>query len=293
MYEATNSDAIVKYDFTTHIQKVELETNALIEKIKTGISNAESKSLVALESSKMIIISDAEIYAEACGDVKTIKTESSTLEDVRKEITKPVNAFLKSVNSIFKSPADNYDQAEKNLKEACARYDEEQEKIRIAEQERVKKEQEKAAAELAEKARKAEEAAQKERDDAEKLRLEAEKLKESGNEEEAKKLEIQADKKDIKAEAKLEKAETLTQQSIETEYYVPVVAKSTPKISGTSYMTVYDVEIVNIDLIPDTYIIKTVNEKALKSLATTTEGKAKVPGVVFNSRKVMRSSGRK
>lgn len=101
-------------------------------------------------------IDSAMMYAHAAEELQTIKGKAAMLEAKRKEIVDPLNKVVKTVNDLFRQPAAFYSQAEQALKAGMIAYDDEQERLRKAEQERLQREQEAArrkAEEDAERAR--------------------------------------------------------------------------------------------------------------------------------------------
>lgn len=111
--------------------------------------------------------------------------------------------------------------------------------------------------------------AEQRRRDAERQRLEAEarEAEETRRLEQAAQLERTGDK---------ENAERVLAEPV---IHTPVTVKDVPKIKGVSVRERWTFRIVAVDLIPREYMIP--NETVLGSLARSTKGKLKIPGVEF------------
>lgn len=110
-------------------------------------------------------------YANAGEELKKIKAAAKRLDDLRKTMTKPLDAAKKAIMDFFRTPETKLQQAESGIKRAMIAYSEEQDRIRREEQ------------------RKADEAARKEQ---EKLQAQAAKAAASGKVEKAVELETRA-----------------------------------------------------------------------------------------------------
>lgn len=72
---------------------------------------------------------------------------------------------------------------------------------------------------------------------------------------------------------------------------VPVAApepiKAPPKLAGVSMRDNWTFEVTDLEAVPDVFIIKTVDEKALNGMAKSTKGKKEIPGIKFVNRPVV------
>lgn len=96
---------------------------------------------------------------------------------------------------------------------------------------------------------------------------------------EAKARELETQGKTERAAAYQEKADSIV---------APVITAATPKISGQGFRTIWEAEVVDFGLLPDSY--KLPNQSMLDKHANNTQGKVPIAGVVFKSRKIV--SGR-
>lgn len=130
---------------------------------------AQSAQLLALSSTYKVATADQ--YNGAGDELKRVKAAQKRLDDLRKSMTRPLDAAKKAIMDFFRAPEDQLARAESGIKRAMIAFSEEQERIRREEQ------------------RKAEEAARKER---ERLEAQARKAAESGKTEKAEQLEERA-----------------------------------------------------------------------------------------------------
>lgn len=130
---------------------------------------AQSAQLLALSSTYKVATADQ--YNGAGDELKRVKAAQKRLDDLRKSMTRPLDAAKKAIMDFFRAPEDQLARAESGIKRAMIAFSEEQERIRREEQ------------------RKAEEAARKER---ERLEAQARKAAESGKAEKAEQLEERA-----------------------------------------------------------------------------------------------------
>lgn len=139
-------------------------------------SKPEVKALIALTNT---IVAEAESfkvatatqYADAGEVLKRIKGHQKSLEEMELSITRPINAGLKGIRDLFRSPRDLASRAESLVKRAMILFSDEQDWIRREDQ------------------RKADEAARKQQ---EKLQAQAAKAAASGRTEKAAELETRA-----------------------------------------------------------------------------------------------------
>ena len=106
-----------------------------------------------------------EAYVASAEDLKIIKLKYKELDDLRKSLTKPLDESKKRIMEFFKKPLDYLSMAESSIKRALLKWQQEQDKIRRAEEKRLLEAQKKEAERLqrlaeAAKARGAEEKAE-------------------------------------------------------------------------------------------------------------------------------------
>lgn len=116
-------------------------------------------------------VTTAAEYTAAGEELKKVKAAAKRLDEIRKSMTKPLDAAKRAIMDFFREPETKLQRAESGIKRAMIAYSEEQERIRREEQ------------------RKAEEAARKER---EKLEAQAAKAAAAGKIERAEQLEQRA-----------------------------------------------------------------------------------------------------
>ena len=116
-------------------------------------------------------VTTAAEYTAAGEELKKVKAAAKRLDEIRKSMTKPLDAAKRAIMDFFREPETKLQRAESDIKRAMIAYSEEQERIRREEQ------------------RKAEEAARKER---EKLEAQAATAAAAGKIERAEQLEQRA-----------------------------------------------------------------------------------------------------
>ena len=102
-------------------------------------------------------IVNADAYAGAAAELKKIKAAHKELTAVRISLTKPLDESKKKIMDLFGVPLDKLKSAEGNVSVAMIAWAKEQEYLRQAEQERLRKTQQAEATRLAKLAAKAEE----------------------------------------------------------------------------------------------------------------------------------------
>lgn len=235
-----------------------------------------------LATAQSFRIESAVHYAQAAGELQTIKGRLKALEDQRKELTKPLDESKKKIMELFRGPSELLLGAESAYKISLIAYDYVQGRQRKAEEDRlreiVRKEQERIAAE----ARKAEAVAREKQAE---LERKAEAARKAGDEALAAKLaaksEAIADKAADKVAALNMRAETMP---------TPIVTREVKKVAGLSMRTVYRARVVNAAIVPREWLI--VNEAALLKFAEATQGVAPVPGVEFYAETIAASARR-
>lgn len=157
--------------------------------------SAKSRASAALERVRQLVITDASTYTMAAADLAGVKAYFKEVDGDREKLKAPSLEGCRRVDAFFKAPLDFLRDAEKIIKGKLQAWDDEQERLRkaeqarldeIARQERLRKEAEAREAERvarekaetarreAETQRRAEEKARQEAIDAERARLKAE-----------------------------------------------------------------------------------------------------------------------
>lgn len=220
-----------------------------MEAIEREIIEVEQKSLTIVDRAKMVKIIDAETYTAAGSLWKAIK-------DMMKEVADTFDPLIEANHRAHKAALEKkakfygpLEAAYRSVKGLMSAYDQEQERIRQAEQRRL------------------EEIARKE--EAERRRVELERLEAERKAEEARLMEAAAaaeaagDKQQAEdmAAAAIAATEMAKQEAAaiqaEKPYTPPVILpKATPKLDGGPvYRTVKKFRIVNESLIPRQYMI--------------------------------------
>ena len=101
-------------------------------------------------------IATASAYAHAGEDLKQLKSAWKEIDALRKSLTKPLDHSKKKIMDFFREPLNRIKQAESKVSSAMIGWAKEQERIRKAEEERLREAQRKEAARLAKLAAKAE-----------------------------------------------------------------------------------------------------------------------------------------
>lgn len=188
-----------------------------------------------------------------CGDLlRTVKKAYTKLEAIRKDTVKPINDAKAKIQGLFKPDLDKYQKAERLLKSAIGVYQAEQEKIRQAEQEKIR-------------------------------------LKVAKEEEKRKKiLAEQAERAAKKGD--LERAESLQEQAETFHKPVPIIPVA-HKVQGISYSTTWKAKPAggasgyDMELLPIEFHLP--NQKMLDAQAKATNKLRPVPGVEFFEHKTM------
>lgn len=212
------------------------------------IVRESTKDLPALISTANgVKISNQLDFDKAFELTKEIKSRGKKLDELRKSLTKPLDETKKRIMDLFRDPIDSLSKAETIVKGAMVEYTDEQERIRL-EQERKLREQ-------------AEREAEKQR---QKLLDRAEKAEEKGKE---------------------EKAEELREQAEEVAPVDITLASTTQAPQGASFRMQYTAEVVDFTALPDTYKIPDI--KALNAIVQAKKGEISIPGVKIVSKKIM------
>lgn len=227
-------------------------------------------------------IDSVDMYQMAASELQTIKGRAKALDEKRKSITKPIDEAKTAVMDMFRQPLAILTEAEGVIKRALLTYDQEQEALRKAEEDRLREIARKEREALEAKAKEAERAAAEK---AAALKKQAEEAAAAGNVAEAAKLEAKAETVTAKAE---DRASALTMQA--HAIAAPTVVREVPKVAGLSKQTVWHARVEDASLVPREYLV--VNEKLLDGVAKSTKGAIKVPGVTFYAEIIAKSSAR-
>jgi uncharacterized protein (UPF0335 family) len=176
-----------------------------------------------LALAKAYRITSNELYTVAADDLKAIKSRINELDVERKKITKPLDDAKAAVMSLFRRPVEALQEAERIIKTSMLAFDNEQERIRKQEQDRLLEIQRAAA-------QKAEAEAKEAR------RIAAEATAAAAN------AKTEDDRK--AAEARLAEAGALeeaaaTQQAALAVAPAPIVAMNTAKVAGIARKTTW------------------------------------------------------
>ena len=160
---------------------------------------------------------------------ENVKPAYKKLEEKRLEIVAPVNELKSKLQGMFKPDLDKYKKAENIIKAALGVWDDEQERIRAEQQEKLR-------------------------------------LKAVAEEEKRKKTLLEQSKKACE-KGNLEKAESLAQSAAEHHVPVPIIPQA-PKQQGMSRSTTWKARVTNITRVPYEYLepnIKKLNRMAAAS----------------------------
>jgi hypothetical protein len=239
------------------------------------------KALKPVLGKKTLLIKTVDDYECAAIVLKQAKTNLAIIETARQKITVPLNAALDAANEQARQAKAPYVEEEKIIKTAMLAYDDIQDEIREEEQRKAnaiaKAEQDRLQAIADEATRKAEEASRK-------LREEAQRVQAEGDTRAAEKLLGRADSVDARAQAKADEFNDRASQVVAV-----VSDRAAPKVSGITIPKVWDYEVTDESLIPDTY--KEINHVTLRKVVMALKGLCKIPGVRVFEKKRM-SSGR-
>lgn len=188
------------------ISEIDVQTINVESPASANLTGVANRHLALAQAYK---ITSPQLYAAAADDLQAIKGKLKAWDDLRKKFTKPLDDLKQQWMDLFRSPIDTLKQAEQTIKNAMLAFDEEQERIRKAEEERRLAEQRAEEQRAAEAARQAQQA------------LESAKTPDQVAE----------------ASAKLEQA-TVRQAEIQ-HTPAPIVASATPKVAGISKKTTW------------------------------------------------------
>ena len=187
-----------------------------------------------------------ESFQYAAVDLSTVKAKAKDLEALRKSLTKPLDESKKKIMEFFNKPKEFLVNAEKSIKSAMIGWQNEQTRLRQAEQERL---------------------AEIQRKESERLRVlaEAESARIAS-------LKTQADK--ILAAKKVAE---LTQQSEAVAEQEAIIIPEPETVKGLSTRKVWKYEVVDINQLPAEYLI--ADDKMIGQMVRATQGKVPISGV--------------
>ena len=210
--------------------------------------------------SMALVITDQATYEKSNVIAKLMKEKIKFLIEERKKFTDPLDAARRVAMDMFRKPIDAMTNEVNRQNQNVINFEQEQEKIRKAEEVKVRAAQEK----------KEFEARKKAEDDQKK----AEEARTAGDEAVAMKHERSAAKQEEKADEAA---------------VVPTTAPAIERPTGSSIAKNWKAEIVNPKLVPCDYLMP--DQKKLDKQAKATENTLQIPGVRFyNKPKVIRKS---
>ena len=246
----------------------------------SALAMADDAKTLLDEAKSFTVVNDGQ-YEVAGGDLKRIKNKMRDLEEMRKNLTRPIDAAKKAVMDFFRKPEEYLRNAESAYKRAMLVYQDEQERQRKAEQDRIRElqrqEQERLAkeAEAAEREsrRLAEEAAKKEREAAAIKDGEARRIAE----EEAARLRAESEQNQLTANAVIDQAASLPPA---------IVTRELPQTRGVTTRTTWAAELVDKMTLVKAVAAGTVplialdvNQKFLNQQAVSLKDALRIPGV--------------
>lgn len=190
------------------------------------------------------VIHNQKEYDQAGEYRKDIKTEYKQIEELRFSFTRPLEELKKKWIAVFQVPLDKLSKADKVLEAGRLSYQQEQERVRLAEQEKLRKQAEAEEARQR-KIKEDQEKAWREKEEA--ARKEAERLLAAGKAKEAALAQAEAEKASQKAQERRLQAESV-------QVVAPVLASTVDKTVGTSIRKNWKAEVINVDLIPRKYM---------------------------------------
>jgi hypothetical protein len=218
-------------------------------------------------------------YADAGEQLKQVKAAMKRLDDLRKGMTRPLDAAKKAIMDFFRTPEEKLSRAEAGIKRAMIAYSDEQERIRREEQRKAEEAARKERERIEAFAREAE---RKGREKAEAERKAAEAAASAGRAAEAAKLMAKAAATEERAAAKSEEA---TQQA--AMVVAPVISREPPKVSGISTREVWLFEVTDPAAVPREYLV--VDESKIRKVVGALKGDTRIAGVRVYSDKRMAS----
>lgn len=206
---------------------------------------------IILSNYQGIVVKDNTALLSAGNELKTIKGKLNELDSLRKGMTRPLDAAKKAIMDFFRIPQERLEKAESTIKRAMLTYQQEQERIRLKEEARLR--------DLA--------------------------LKEEARKKAA--LDARADK--AEANGNLEKAEELRQQKEQVFAPAPVLASTVAKVDGVSTKKVWKYRIVDANAIPRDYMMP--DTVKIGAVVRATKGTMNIPGVEIYAEETLAASG--
>ena len=222
------------------------------QEVEIKIKESEALS-VSYENYSIV---SAEQYQFSAEDLKKIKAKAKELNDTRMSLTRPIEESKKKIIALFNKPLEFLAGAESSIKRAMVNWQNEQEKLRRAEEARL---------------------AEIQRVEAEKLRIRAEK-------EAAKADSLKTEKG---REAAAARAEELAAQAEITAAIAPVVESKIEEVFGISTRKVWKYEIIDLTILPREYMIP--DESYIGKIVRASQGKKEIPGVKIYSENTIAS----
>ena len=267
-----------------------------------------------LRAAQVYVIDCPEMYEAAADDLKTVKAKYKEIEAKRTEIVKPLNEAVKAVNNLFRAPLEFLTEAESVLKTRLIGYDQEQERKRKAEQERLDAIARAEQARLRAQAEEAERAAQAQREEAERIEREArekaaaearaaaEAIAQAKNAEARKAAQKAAEEAATRAaeeaqaraaenarrEAEAQEAAAIAREQAQNAELMPapIAVTEKPKVSGLSGREKYKAEVTDMATFvkaiadrPDLLGLLKVDDSALNKMAGALKSALSIPGV--------------
>jgi len=213
-------------------------------------TEVETRALSVVEQASAVVIIDGYTYMKA-GDLwKIIGDMINEVKDTFDPICDAANKAHKAATAKRSKYLDPLTAVHKSVKGLMSTYEQEQERIRLAEQKRL------------------EEIARKEEED----RILQEAIE---AEEEAK-------ANGATPQEAAQEAEAILQEPVSVP---PVVLpKETPKIAGLSFRTIWDFTITNEKLVPRDYLM--IDSVKVRGVASSLKGQTNIPGIKVFSRRV-------
>ena len=260
-----------------------------VEPIKTDSANEFSKKAVALtQQAQKIVITNQKTYEGAAECLKIVKGFFGQIEEARKKITIPLDNAKKAVMDLFRVPTDELVKAEVQIKSKMIAYSNEQERLRRAEEERLRKIAQ-AEEDRQRKIKEQQEAEWRAKEEAARKELERQNalIAKAKNEKQRAEAEANAAKAKAEQEKAARLAEERRQQAAEVYVPAPTVASKVEKPQGVSMKKLWKARVIDEKLVPREYLI--VNEQMLNKVANATKGSLPIPGVQFYAEDVLAS----
>jgi hypothetical protein len=202
-----------------------------------------------------IQVTDFQSAQSAMDTVKTVKYYANEIERLRKSLVEPLNARVKVINSYAREVAAPLEEAETHIKRELARFETEQERIRVETIRRAEADRKRQAEELARKQE--EERAQAAAELAAQPEIE------------------QENPFGTVSVADVEEKQAQEQQALETEHQKTVWDIEQNRVKGAK--KIWKCEAVDLAKVPREYLVITLNEKAVLAMARA--GVTEIPGV--------------